>query len=212
AVEDEAQIELARHLQPLLDEHARDDAPVGAGLMGDERHADHVAGDPLGLVRRAGELDAAALAAATRVDLLLDDDNRAAKTAGNLASFGGGEGDFALGNRHAVARKNRFTLIFVDFHRGQKTPDASRQCADASRRAPRRPDHFTRIRASDWCPCASRAVTVCAPGTSGQSIVASAPQLPTRSPSTRHSIGPPAAAEARSGSGWKACLSVGSMR
>ena len=46
-------------------------------------------------VGRSGELDAAALAAAAGVDLRLDDDDRAAESARNLARFGGVEGDFA---------------------------------------------------------------------------------------------------------------------
>ena len=52
AIEHEAQVQLARHLQPFFDEHARHDAPFRAGLMRDERHADHLAGDALGLVGR----------------------------------------------------------------------------------------------------------------------------------------------------------------
>jgi hypothetical protein len=56
-------VQLARHLQAFLDEHARDDAPFGAGLVGDERHADHRARS-VRPRRRARELDAAALAAA----------------------------------------------------------------------------------------------------------------------------------------------------
>ncbi len=52
AVEHEAEVQLARHLQTFFDEHATDDAPLGSGLMGDERHADHRLGKRLG-IRRA---------------------------------------------------------------------------------------------------------------------------------------------------------------
>ena len=41
AVDDETQVELARDLEPLLDEHAADDPALGPGLVGDERHAEH---------------------------------------------------------------------------------------------------------------------------------------------------------------------------
>ena len=60
--------------RPSSIEHARDDAAFRAGLMRLERHADHVAGDALGLVGVLRQLDAAALTAAARMDLRLDDD------------------------------------------------------------------------------------------------------------------------------------------
>ena len=81
AIEHDAEIQLARHLQAFFDEHARDDAPFGTGLMRDERHADHLARELLGLLRRLRELDAAALAAAAGVNLRLDDDDVAAEAA-----------------------------------------------------------------------------------------------------------------------------------
>ena len=85
AVDDDAQVELPGHLQALLDEDALDDAAVGAGLVGDQRHAEHVLGVALGLLGRPGDLDAAALAASARVNLRLDDDDAAAEPAGHLA-------------------------------------------------------------------------------------------------------------------------------
>ena len=108
------------HLQPFFDQHARDDAPFGAGLMRDERHADHLARELLGFVGRLRELDAAALAAAAGVNLRLDDDDGAAEAPGDVAGFGGVEGDFAARHGHAVPRKDRFRLILVDFHDGRK--------------------------------------------------------------------------------------------
>ena len=47
--------------------------PFGAGLMRDERHPDDLLGELLGLVNRARDLDAAALAAAAGMNLRLDD-------------------------------------------------------------------------------------------------------------------------------------------
>ena len=63
------------HLQPFFDQHAADDAAFGAGLMRDERHADHRRSRALGLVGRLRQLDAAAFAAAAGVNLRLDDDD-----------------------------------------------------------------------------------------------------------------------------------------
>ena len=116
AIEHEAQIQLARHLQPFFDEHARDDAPFGAGLMRDERHADHVARETLGLVGRLGQLDAAAFPASAGVDLRLHDDEVSAETTRDFAGLGGVEGDFAARHRDAVPRENGLGLILVDFH------------------------------------------------------------------------------------------------
>ena len=120
AIEHDAQIQLARHLQPLFDQHAADDAAFGAGLVRDEGHADHVSRELDGLVRALRQLDAAALAAAARMNLRLDDDHRAAEALGDLAGFGGVGRDFAARHGHAVARQNRFCLILVDFHDGRK--------------------------------------------------------------------------------------------
>ena len=73
AVDHDAQVQLALDLQPLLDEHAADLLAFRAGLVRDQRHADHLLGELLGLVGRLGQLDAAALAAAAGVNLRLDD-------------------------------------------------------------------------------------------------------------------------------------------
>ena len=85
--------------------------------MGDEGHADHVARERAGLFVGPGQLDAAALSAAARVDLRLDDHDAAAQTAGDVAGFGGVERDLAARHGHAVARENGFGLVLVDFHR-----------------------------------------------------------------------------------------------
>jgi hypothetical protein len=119
AVEQHAQVELALHLEALFDQDASHNPPFGAGLMGDERHAEHLDREVFGLVRRLGQLDAAALAAAAGVDLRLDDDDRGAETPGNVAGLGGRKGHFAAGHGDAVLRQNRFRLILVDFHRGR---------------------------------------------------------------------------------------------
>ncbi len=74
AVEDDAEVELALDLAGFFDEEALNFLAGGAGLMGDQLHAE----DGLGLfgcvVEGLGYFDAAALAAAAGVDLGLDDD------------------------------------------------------------------------------------------------------------------------------------------
>ena len=50
----------------------------GSGLVGNELHAQNLGGKRLDFIERAGELDAAAFAASTGVDLRFDHPNRAA--------------------------------------------------------------------------------------------------------------------------------------
>src|SRR6185436_6799628 len=120
----------------LLDEHPRDDAALRTGLMRDQRHPDHPPRERLGLVRRLGDLDAAALSAAARVDLRFYDDDGGAETAGNLARLDRVEGDLAARHRHAMPRQDGFRLILVDFHTGKGTADANSLPQSAS--TPRR--------------------------------------------------------------------------
>src|SRR5262249_52547674 len=76
AVDDRAEVELARDVEPLLDVEAAHLLPLGARLVGHELHPEDL------LRERAGlggpplrDLDAATLAAAARVDLRLDDND-----------------------------------------------------------------------------------------------------------------------------------------
>ena len=50
AIDEDAQIELAIDLEPFLDQHAADLPAFGAGLVRDERHADHLLRQLLGLL------------------------------------------------------------------------------------------------------------------------------------------------------------------
>ena len=106
AVDDDAQVELAVDLRAFLDEHAAHLLALGAGLVRDERHPDHLLGELLGLVGRLRQLDAAALAAAAGMNLRLDDDDVAAEAAGDLAGFGGRERHFAARHGHAEPRED----------------------------------------------------------------------------------------------------------
>ncbi len=84
----DAEVELALDLQPFLDQDAADLLAGGARLIGDELHADHVLRRRLRpSVGVLDDLDAAALAAATGVNLRFDDDHAAAEAVGDLAGF-----------------------------------------------------------------------------------------------------------------------------
>ncbi len=76
AIEHEGEVELASNVEALLDVEAADNLALGAGLVRDERAAEHFVGE---LARFGGtvlrELDTAPLAATARVDLRLDDDD-----------------------------------------------------------------------------------------------------------------------------------------
>ena len=106
AVDQDAQIELALDLEPFLDEHAADLLALGAGLMRDQRHADHLLRELLGFVGRLGDLDAAALAAAAGVDLRLDDGDVAAEPLGGVDRFGRRERHLAARHGNAEAREH----------------------------------------------------------------------------------------------------------
>ncbi len=120
AVDDDAQIELARDVHTLLDEEALDDLARGPRLVRHELHAE----DLLRRLARGGraldDLDAPALAAATGVDLGLDDHHLAARLGDERLGGGLGlvdaEGGRPLGHGHAVLPQQLFPLILVDFH------------------------------------------------------------------------------------------------
>src|SRR3972149_5631863 len=114
-VDDDAQVELAIHLELLLHQNAIDQAPLGPGLVGDELHADDLAGGLAGLVGRIGELDAAAPAAAAGVEVGRGGDG-GAEVGGDGGGLVGGGGHAAVGDGDAVAGEDFFGLVFVDFH------------------------------------------------------------------------------------------------
>ena len=116
AIDDDAEVELARNRQALLDEQPRYFAAVGAGLVRDERHAVDLTRQLVGFGRVRGELHAAALAAPASVNLRFDDDGAAAEPLGDALRFGRIHHGFARRHRHTVRRKNLFGLILVNFH------------------------------------------------------------------------------------------------
>ena len=88
-VEREAEIEFARQVEVLLDEHLIDRPSARAGLSGDERGAEEFLCGGFGLGPAGDEEHAAGLAASARVDLRLDDGARAAQFVEGRAACSG---------------------------------------------------------------------------------------------------------------------------
>ena len=88
AIDDDAEIQLARDRQPLLDEQPRHLPPFGTGLVRHERHAVDLMRERVGLGWIGGQLDAAALAAAAGVNLRLHDDGAAAEPLSHAFGLG----------------------------------------------------------------------------------------------------------------------------
>ena len=69
AIDHDAQIKFVLDGQRLFDQQPAHDAAFRPGLVRDQRHAEHLAGQLAGLFHRLGDLHAAAFAAAAGVDL-----------------------------------------------------------------------------------------------------------------------------------------------
>ena len=115
AIERNPEVELAGDVHALFDVDLAHFLALRPGLVRDQLHAHHFAEDLARLLRRFGELHAAALAAAAGVDLRLDDD-AAAELLRRQARLLGVVDDDAARRRHAVAAQDFLGLIFVDFH------------------------------------------------------------------------------------------------
>ena len=116
AVDQHAEIELARDIAAVLDVDPLDLTPGRSGLMGDQVHADHVLGCRLDGLERLDDLDATALAAPAGVDLGLDHPHRTAEPLGDGDGLLRGIGDAAVRHRHSVFRQQRLGLIFMNVH------------------------------------------------------------------------------------------------
>ena len=68
------------------------------------------------LVRALGELDAAALPAAARMNLRLDDDGAATEPPRDLSGLIRRERNFTPRHGHAVPIQDGLGLVFVNFH------------------------------------------------------------------------------------------------
>ena len=115
AVDEHGDVQLALDGGLLFDEDAADELALGAGLRRDESHADDLGRGALGLVRRVGELDAAALAATAGVDLRLDDDGLA-DLLRDRSRVPGSRCDAAARDGDAVLGEDLLGLVLVDLH------------------------------------------------------------------------------------------------
>ncbi len=116
AVDQHAEIKLALDVAAFLDIDALHFLAAGAGLVRDERHAEHLAGGLADRLQGFHDLDAARLAAAAGMDLRLDDPDRAAQLGCHLLSLLGGIGDAAARHGHAEPLQESLCLIFMDVH------------------------------------------------------------------------------------------------
>ena len=126
AVDEHRQVELGLDVGAVLDIEPVD---LLAGLAGLDRHegvAEHFARELLDLVDGLGEPHAAlfaggsflelALAAAARMDLRLDDPERAAEFPGGGLRLVGGEDRLAPRDGQAELFQDGFALVFMDVH------------------------------------------------------------------------------------------------
>jgi len=92
------------------------DAAFRPRLVRDEAHAQHLLGDLESILGILGDLDAAALATATGMDLGLHHRAGVDPPGGGL-SFLGGVDHFSPRHRESVLRQDGLGLILMDFHR-----------------------------------------------------------------------------------------------
>ena len=101
AIESDRQVELAIDVDGFLDQQLAHLLAIGAGLVGDQLHAEDLTGQLASLFRRTGELHSAALAAAAGMDLRLDD-AASAELSADLRHVGSVGGEPALRGGHPV--------------------------------------------------------------------------------------------------------------
>ena len=116
AVERDAEVKFLVDRQPFLDQKRLNDAAFGPGLMRYERHPEDLRSELLSLSRRFGKLHAAALSAASGVDLCLNDDHVGAEFFCRCLSLFRRVSDDAARHRHTIFLEDVLALIFVNFH------------------------------------------------------------------------------------------------
>ena len=119
AVEHNAEVELACDRQRLFDQEPLDFPALGAGLVGDQIHAEDFARQFSGFFRRLGKLDAAAFAAAPGVNLCLDDYAGRAfvqQGLGRAFCFLAAFDHLSARHRHSVLREDGLRLVLMYFH------------------------------------------------------------------------------------------------
>ncbi len=119
------QVQLLGDVGGLGDQHAVDGQFHAGGLVGGHLRAEHALGVVAHFIEGLGELHAAGLAAAARVDLGLDHPEVAADGLGRVDSLFR-RARYAPGrHRNAVIGKELLCLVFVEIHaspRGKKEP------------------------------------------------------------------------------------------
>jgi len=101
----------------FFDQQATHFLAFRAGLVGLELHAEDFSRQLLDFIDRAGELDAAALATATGVDLGLHHPHRTAELLRGIKGFLHAECGITAGHRYTGLAQDFLALVFMDFHR-----------------------------------------------------------------------------------------------
>ncbi len=125
AVEHDAEIELAVNGRGLFNQQALHLLPLRAGLVRHQLHAQNVLRVQFGVFAGPGHLHAAALAAASSVNLCLDHHTACTlskQLAGHCRGLFQRVCHFAFGHGNAVLGQNLFCLILVNFHDGGNRP------------------------------------------------------------------------------------------
>ena len=126
AVQDQAQVQLARDLRAFLDEHLVYRQAFRPGLVRLEARPEHRGSGLARSLGRIDQLDAAALAAPAGVHLRFDDPLRAADASCRRLGLRGARRDVAGGHRNAVICEQLLGLILVQVHMMVGRPDKGR--------------------------------------------------------------------------------------
>ena len=116
AIHHHADVKFFLDVGALFHQQALDQATFGAGLMGDEGHAENLLGIGANFIDRLGDLDTATLAAAAGVNLRLDHPHLAAQRFRRLYRLIDGETRHTARGGDAVLAQDFLALIFMDIH------------------------------------------------------------------------------------------------
>src|ERR1700722_9651333 len=116
AIDERRQIEFARDRRAVFDVETVHNASVRAGLVRNERHAQHALGFFANVIDRTDDFHAAALAAAARMNLGLHHPDGTAQLLGRGHRLIDGKGGKAAWHRYAKSAQDFFGLIFMDVH------------------------------------------------------------------------------------------------
>ena len=143
AVDQHRQVQLLGDVGGLGDQHAVDRQCHAGGLVGRHLRAEHALGVVAHFVEGLGQLDAAGLAAAARVDLGLDHPEVAADGLGRVDGLFR-RARYAPGrHRDAVVGKQLLGLVFVEIHASPRGMEPARRTAAKAGR-PREGPHCRR--------------------------------------------------------------------